>query len=122
MGTKTKINDGRNTTEKDTGKKTTKKKIIQVVSDSSEASPSPKEPSSPVDSPQPLSLSSVFRNSQKSSLNQQEDENMRGKLKNSLSKHQRILSGLNITNVRFQRQTGKPNTQTLRKISSISAY
>jgi hypothetical protein len=121
MGPKTKINDGGNTIEKDTMKKTTKKKIIPVVSDSSQSSPSPEEPSSPVDSHQALSLSSRFRNSQKNSLNKQEVENMRGNLKNSLSKHQHIIIGLNITNVRFQRETGKPKTQTLGKISKISS-
>ena len=105
MGTKTKINDGRIKLEKDTGKKNSKKKIIPVVSDSSESSPFPEEPSSPIDSPQPLSLSSTFRNSQKKILNQQEVENMRGKLKNSLSKHDFLINSLNIISSRFQRQT-----------------
>ena len=90
MGTKTKINYGRITLEKDTGKKNIKKKIIPVVSDSSESSPSPEEPSSPIES---LSLSSRPRNSQKKILNQPEVENMRGKLKNSLSQYDFLMDG-----------------------------
>ena len=75
-----------------TKEKTTKKKIIPVVSDSSESSPSPDEPSTPVDSPQPSSISSRFRMSQRSRLSLQDEENMQylgKKLKNSYSK--RIL-------------------------------
>ena len=69
--------------------KTTKKKIIPVVSDSSESSPSPEEPSTPVDSPQPSSISSRFRMSQRSSSSLQDEDNMQSlgqKLKNSYSK------------------------------------
>ena len=68
--------------------KITKKKIIPVVSDSSESSPSP-EPSTPVDSPQPSSISSRFRMSQRSSLSLHDEDNMQSlgqKLKNSYSK------------------------------------
>ena len=63
--------------------KSLKKKIIPVVSDSSE------EPSTPVDSPQPSSMSSRFRMSQRSNLSLQGDDNMHSlgqKLKNSYSK------------------------------------
>ena len=72
-----------------TKEKTTKKKIIPVVSDSSESSPSPDEPSTPTDSPQPSSISSRFRMSQRSRLSLQDEENMQylgKKLKNSYSK------------------------------------
>jgi len=72
----------RKTNEKE--KKTTKKKIIPVVSDS-DSSPSPEEPSSPADTAQPLSLSARFRNSQRISQNQKEVESIKGKLKNSSS-------------------------------------
>ena len=68
--------------------KSMKKKIIPVVSDSSESSPSPEEPSTPVDSPQPSSMSSRFRMSQRSNLSLQGDDNMQSlgqKLKNSYS-------------------------------------
>ena len=66
--------------------KSMKKKIIPVVSDSSESSPSPEEPSTPVDSPQPSSISS--RMSQRSNISLQGDDNMQSlgqKLKNSYS-------------------------------------
>ena len=69
--------------------KSMKKKIIPVVSDSSESSASPEEPSTPVDSPQPSSMSSRFRMSQRSNLSLQGDDNMQSlgqKLKNSYSK------------------------------------
>merc|ERR1719245_2289258 len=65
-----------------------KKKIIPVVSDSSESSPSPEEPSSPTDSPQPSSISSRFRSSQRSTVSMQEDATLHSlgqKLKNSYS-------------------------------------
>ena len=72
-----------------TKEKTTKKKIIPVVSDSSESSPSPDEPSTPIDSPQPSSIYSRFRMSQRSSLSLHDEDNMQSlgqKLKNSYSK------------------------------------
>ena len=75
--------------KEETKEKMTKKKIIPVVSDSSESSPSPEEPSTPVDSPQPSSISSRFRMSQRSSLSLQDEDNMQSlgkKLKNSYSK------------------------------------
>ena len=75
--------------KEETKEKITKKKIIPVVSDSSESSPSPEEPSTPVDSPQPSSISSRFRMSQRSSLSLQDEDNMQSlgqKLKNSYSK------------------------------------
>ena len=75
--------------KEETKEKITKKKIIPVVSDSSESSPSPEEPSTPVDSPQPSSISSRFRMSQRSSLSLQDEENTQSlgqKLKNSYSK------------------------------------
>merc|ERR1719277_1651191 len=72
----------RKTNEKE--KKTTKKKIIPVVSDS-DSSPSPEEPSSPADSSQNLTLSARFRNSQRLNQNQLEVETIREKLKYSSS-------------------------------------
>ena len=75
--------------QEETKEKIVKKKIIPVVSDSSESSPSPEEPSTPVDSPQPSSISSRFRMSQRSSLSVQDEDNMQAlgqKLKNSYSK------------------------------------
>ena len=75
----------------DTQEKTqivSKKKIIPVVSDSSESSPSPEEPSTPLDSPQPSSISSRFRMSQRSVLGTQSEDSMMSlgqKLKNSYS-------------------------------------
>jgi hypothetical protein len=72
----------------ETKEKTTKKKIIPVVSDPSESSPSPEQPSTPVDSPQPSSISSRFRMSKRSSFSQQAEDNMQSlgqKLKNSYS-------------------------------------
>ena len=75
--------------------KQTKKKIIPVQSDSSESSSSPEEPSTPVDYPQPISLSSRFRLSQRNSFNQQEEKDRKKflgqKLKNSYSKFPEIL-------------------------------
>ena len=62
-----------------------KKKIIPVVSDSSESSPSPEEPSSPVGSPRSGSLSFRFSNSKMK--NQMEIETMKDTLSNSFSKH-----------------------------------
>ena len=65
-----------------------KKKIIPVVSDSSESSPSPEEPSTPVDSPKQSSISSRLRMSQRSNISLQGDDNMQSlgqKLKNSYS-------------------------------------
>ena len=75
--------------KEETKEKIIKRKIIPVVSDSSESSSSPEEPSTPVDSPQPSSISSRFRMSQRSSLSLQDEENMHSlgqKLKNSYSK------------------------------------
>merc|ERR1719410_2361766 len=72
----------------DTQEKTqivSKKKIIPVISDSSESSPSPEEPSTPLDSPQPSSISSRFRMSERSVLGTQSQDNMMSlgqKLKN----------------------------------------
>jgi hypothetical protein len=87
MATGGKIKDGLKIEDKQ--EKTTKKKIIPVVSDSSDSSPSPEEPSTPVDSPTP-SISSRFRISQKNGFGQQEEENLNKslgqKLKNSYSK------------------------------------
>ena len=82
MGTRTNISDGRIKLEKDTGNKNIKKKIIPVVSDSSESSASPEESSSPIES---LTLFSRFRNSKKKMLNQKDVKHMRGRLSNSLS-------------------------------------
>jgi hypothetical protein len=59
--------------KEETEEKSTKKKIIPVVSDSSESSPSPEEPSTPVDSPQPSPISSRFRMSQRSRLSLQHE-------------------------------------------------
>ena len=88
MGTGGKIKDG--VKNEDKQEKTTKKKIIPVVSDSSDSSPSPEEPSTPVDSPTPSSISSRFRMSQGNGFGQQEEENLNKslgqKLKNSYSK------------------------------------
>jgi len=74
---------------KETAEKILKKKIIPVHSDSSESSPSPEEPSTPVDSPKPLTLPSRFRSSNRHSFNQQvvQDQNLSlgQKLKNSYS-------------------------------------
>jgi len=73
---------------KDNAKLFTKKKIIPVVSDSSESSPSPEEPSTPIDSPQPSSISSRFRMSQRSVLSTQGEDSMMSlgqKLRNSYS-------------------------------------
>ena len=73
----------------DKAKPVSKKKIIPVVSDSSESSPSPEEPSTPIDSPQPSSISSRFRMSQRSILSTQGEDTMMSlgqKLKNSYSK------------------------------------
>jgi len=64
-----------------------KKKIIPVVSDSSESSPSPEEPSSPVGSPRSGSLSFRFSNSKKK--NQMEIETMKDTLSNSFSFRER---------------------------------
>jgi hypothetical protein len=75
--------------KEETKEKTAKKKIIPVVSDSSESSPYPDEPSTPIDSPQPSSISSRFRMSQRSSTSLNGEENMQSlgqKLKNSYSK------------------------------------
>ena len=75
--------------KEETKEKITKKKIIPVVSDSSESSPSPDEPSTPIDSPQPSSISSGFRMSQRSILSLHDEDNMQSlgqKLKNSYSK------------------------------------
>jgi len=72
----------------DKAKPVSKKKIIPVVSDSSESSPSPEEPSTPIDSPQPSSISSRFRMSQRSILSTQGEDAMMSlgqKLKNSYS-------------------------------------
>ena len=63
----------------------TKKKIIPVVSDSSESSPSPEEPSSPINFSRSSTLSSRFRKSQKN--NQIELENTKDKRNNSFSKY-----------------------------------
>lgn len=71
----------------DKERRNTKKKIIPVVSDSSESSPSPEDPSSPADSPHSSSLSSRMRSFQQSSLRQHDVENIKDKLNNSLSKH-----------------------------------
>ena len=65
--------------------KNIKKKIIPVVYDSSESSPSPEEPSSPIGSPRSSSISSRFRHSKKN--NQMDIETMKDKLNNSFSKH-----------------------------------
>jgi len=77
----------------DKEEKFSKKKIIPVQSDSSESSPSPEEPSTPVDSPQPLSLSSRFRSSNRNTRSQhiEEEKNMElgQKLKNSFSFRER---------------------------------
>jgi hypothetical protein len=66
--------------------KSIRKKIIPVVSDSSESSPSPEEPSTPVDSPQPSSISSRFRMSQRSIKDEENMHSLGQKLKNSYSK------------------------------------
>ena len=63
--------------------KNIKKKIIPVVSDSSESSPSPEEPSSPIGSPRSSSLSSRFRHSKKKT--QMEIETIKDKLNKSFS-------------------------------------
>ena len=65
--------------------KNIKKKIIPVVSDSSESSPSPEEPSSPIGSPRSSSLSSRFRHPKKK--NKMEIETIKDKLNKSFSKH-----------------------------------
>ena len=84
--------------EKVSESKTMKKKIIPVQSDSSESSPSPEEPSTPVDSPQPPSShSSRFRLSQRNGFKHQEEEEMKSlgqKLKNSYSKCHFTLIGV----------------------------
>merc|ERR1719430_677743 len=73
----------------DKERKNTKKKIIPVVSDSSESSPSPEDPSSPADSPHSSSLSSRMRSFQQSSLRQHDVENIKDKFNNSLSFRER---------------------------------
>jgi len=73
----------------DKERKNTKKKIIPVVSDSSESSPSPEDPSSPADSPHSSSLSSRMRSFQQSSLRQHDVENIKNKFNNSLSFRER---------------------------------
>ena len=87
MGTSSKEEDANK--DNDTVEKQTKKKIIPVQSDSSDSSSSPEEPSTPVDSPQPLSLSSQFRFSKINGFNQQEEEgrnkSLGQKLKHSYS-------------------------------------
>ena len=90
-----------------------KKKIIPVQSDLSESSPFPEEPSTPVESPQPLSHSSKFRLSQRNSLKQQkkEDRNksLGQKLNSSFSKFHKILISISsfFFFFRLQRKTGK---------------
>ena len=75
--------------EKVSEPKSMKKKIIPVQSDSSESSPSPEEPSTPVHSPKlPAVQSSRFRSSHKSFGMQNEEERRKyfgAKLKNSFS-------------------------------------
>ena len=73
--------------EKKTSQENGKKKIIPVVSDSSESSPSPDEPSTPLDSPQPSSISSRFRMSQRSLQGNNDMASLGQKLKNSYSKY-----------------------------------
>ena len=73
--------------EKKTSQENGKKKIIPVVSDSSESSPSPDEPSTPLDSPQPSSISSRFRMSQRSLQGNNDMASLGQKLKNSYSEY-----------------------------------
>ena len=68
--------------ENDVLEKNTKKKIIPVQSDSSESSPSPEEPSTPVGSHKPLSLSSRFNLQDEEEIN----KSLGQKLKNNYSK------------------------------------
>lgn len=75
--------------EKKTSQENGKKKIIPVVSDSSESSPSPDEPSTPLDSPQPSSISSRFRMSQRSLQGNNDMASLGQKLKNSYSFRER---------------------------------
>jgi len=89
--------------------KNTKKKIIPVVSDSSESSPSPDDPSSPTDSPRSTSLSSRFRSSQQSSLRQHDVENIKDKLNNSLSFRERRESK---THKKTERPTNLQHSRT----------
>ena len=82
------INNKENVKNPEINNKSMKKKIIPVVSDSSESSPSPEEPSTPVDSPKQSSISSRLRMSQRSNISLQGDDNMQSlgqKLKNSYS-------------------------------------
>ena len=82
------INNKERIINQDKKDKTPKKKIIPVVSDSSESSQSSEEPSTPLDSPQPSSISSRFRMSQRSNHSVQAADNIHTlgqKLKNSYS-------------------------------------
>ena len=82
------INNKENVKNPEINDKSMKKKIIPVVSDLSESSPSPEKPSTPVDSPTPSSMSSRFRMSQRSNISLQGDDNLQSlgqKLKNSYS-------------------------------------
>ena len=87
------INNKDRVKNQETKDKTPKKKIIPVVSDSSESSQS-EETSTPLDSPQLHSISSRFRMSQRSNHSLQAEDNIHTlgqKLKNSYSNSKLVL-------------------------------
>jgi len=93
----------------DKERRNTKKKIIPVVSDSSESSPSPEDPSSPADSPHSSSLSSRIHSLQHSSLSL-DIENIKDKVNATLSFHERKESK---THNKTERQTNLQHSLTI---------